>query len=487
MSINYYAYIQSNEWRQRANEAKQRAGYRCQVCNRPSTEVVLNAHHRTYDRLGNEHPEDITVLCRDCHKLYEENKKLVKTHLRNPLVTHMPTSASADVSSQDQFLLVETKNVDSYSLLDRIKQSMVLKRIGQVLATILFITIFLAQCAKNDMFVQNPETGEYESLLTASLSDTRRWLFDNFFASEQWIEATAAEGNVRFMLPSTFSIVENTSDRTYYKSSEYDLTLECVEGMPSFANENISAQKAGKLLIDMFPIAAHATLQYAEYRTVEGIPIFQAEVTIKPLDQKPFRALVLNRDFDYARASCYLNYGRSGSKSITTEEQQTAYRILSSITWNVPHLTDTQTVTPMAAPSTAQGRIDSYFRKTTINLARLERDVLRIEAERNDKGAVYLIGTSIFLTYWNLENLQAPSKSDTEQVGIAEDYTKAHTSLLDVLQPCEVIGTHAMNDEPGETMINAILQAWDDCKERVQFLKEKYPDFFICPAGEPCR
>jgi 5-methylcytosine-specific restriction endonuclease McrA len=71
----YTGYISSPEWRQKAEEAKSKAGYRCQVCNRSRTEVQLDAHHRTYERLGNELQEDITVLCRECHQLYEDAKK----------------------------------------------------------------------------------------------------------------------------------------------------------------------------------------------------------------------------------------------------------------------------------------------------------------------------------------------------------------------------------------------------------------------------
>ncbi len=72
--IDYREYIRSDEWRETATAAKVRADWRCQVCNRPSTDVTLDAHHRTYERLGHELPEDITVLCRDCHELYESNK-----------------------------------------------------------------------------------------------------------------------------------------------------------------------------------------------------------------------------------------------------------------------------------------------------------------------------------------------------------------------------------------------------------------------------
>jgi DNA repair exonuclease SbcCD ATPase subunit len=74
--VHYHTYIQSPQWREKAEEAKARAGNRCEVCNRSRAEVQLDAHHRTYERLGNEVPEDITVLCRDCHQLYEDAKRL---------------------------------------------------------------------------------------------------------------------------------------------------------------------------------------------------------------------------------------------------------------------------------------------------------------------------------------------------------------------------------------------------------------------------
>lgn len=73
---NYYEYIQSNVWKAKADAAKKRAGYRCQLCNKGREDgAVLDAHHRTYERLGSERPEDITVLCHECHELYETNKR----------------------------------------------------------------------------------------------------------------------------------------------------------------------------------------------------------------------------------------------------------------------------------------------------------------------------------------------------------------------------------------------------------------------------
>lgn len=76
--LNYYEYIISPEWQERSKQAKAKAGNRCQICNRSSRQVVLHTHHRTYERLGNEADSDLTVLCADCHKLYEDNKKLKK-------------------------------------------------------------------------------------------------------------------------------------------------------------------------------------------------------------------------------------------------------------------------------------------------------------------------------------------------------------------------------------------------------------------------
>jgi hypothetical protein len=77
--MDYYEYNHWSEWRARANAAKQQAGYCCQVCNRNSSEVTLDAHHCIYDRLGNERPEDIIVLCHNRHELYEIHKKLHAT------------------------------------------------------------------------------------------------------------------------------------------------------------------------------------------------------------------------------------------------------------------------------------------------------------------------------------------------------------------------------------------------------------------------
>jgi 5-methylcytosine-specific restriction endonuclease McrA len=60
----YDEYLVSPEWRARRLAALERAGDRCQLCNRDGH---LHVHHRTYDRVGHEDPGDLTVLCDECH------------------------------------------------------------------------------------------------------------------------------------------------------------------------------------------------------------------------------------------------------------------------------------------------------------------------------------------------------------------------------------------------------------------------------------
>ena len=63
---DYRAYLESDEWRWKANAAKEAAGC-CAVCG-ATTE--LETHHKTYVRVGHERLSDLVVLCRRCHLRY---------------------------------------------------------------------------------------------------------------------------------------------------------------------------------------------------------------------------------------------------------------------------------------------------------------------------------------------------------------------------------------------------------------------------------
>ena len=66
---NYTDYLQTDYWKAVANAVKERADYKCQICNSPHD---LTAHHRTYENRGHElsHLADLICLCRRCHDIF---------------------------------------------------------------------------------------------------------------------------------------------------------------------------------------------------------------------------------------------------------------------------------------------------------------------------------------------------------------------------------------------------------------------------------
>jgi DNA replication protein DnaC len=68
-TMPYEEYLLTPEWQQKRGLVLDRASHRCQVCNTP---WLLNVHHRTYERRGEEALDDLTVLCKPCHELFHE-------------------------------------------------------------------------------------------------------------------------------------------------------------------------------------------------------------------------------------------------------------------------------------------------------------------------------------------------------------------------------------------------------------------------------
>jgi hypothetical protein len=60
------------DWPKVAFACKWAARGRCQLCGRqfPHPFIGLEAHHNTYERLGHEHPSDLTALCAGCHAVF---------------------------------------------------------------------------------------------------------------------------------------------------------------------------------------------------------------------------------------------------------------------------------------------------------------------------------------------------------------------------------------------------------------------------------
>jgi hypothetical protein len=64
-TMPYGEYLRTSEWSERRRGALRRADYSCEACGGHGS--GLHVHHRTYDRRGEEKPDDLIVLCEDCH------------------------------------------------------------------------------------------------------------------------------------------------------------------------------------------------------------------------------------------------------------------------------------------------------------------------------------------------------------------------------------------------------------------------------------
>ncbi len=98
MEIDYKKYLLSKEWKEKRAEAILLANGRCRVCN---TSQRLEVHHRTYDRIGNEIQDDLTVLCHSCHALFsrrKENNKVKVKSIKQPSKKKLLTKEIARLS-----------------------------------------------------------------------------------------------------------------------------------------------------------------------------------------------------------------------------------------------------------------------------------------------------------------------------------------------------------------------------------------------------
>ena len=62
----YQAYLESSAWQDVRRLVIDRFGGRCATCNASDG---LEVHHRTYERVGDERMDDLTLLCSQCHEL----------------------------------------------------------------------------------------------------------------------------------------------------------------------------------------------------------------------------------------------------------------------------------------------------------------------------------------------------------------------------------------------------------------------------------
>lgn len=72
----YKKYLQSPAWRRKREKAIKRAGRRCEMCGVSILDKPLEVHHKTYERLGRELPNDLKVVCKICHGIEDWSRAL---------------------------------------------------------------------------------------------------------------------------------------------------------------------------------------------------------------------------------------------------------------------------------------------------------------------------------------------------------------------------------------------------------------------------
>jgi hypothetical protein len=75
--LPYAEYLKTTHWQRVRALALEAAAHACELC---SATESLEVHHRTYERLGFERPNDVIALCADCHR--DHHKALLLRAMR---------------------------------------------------------------------------------------------------------------------------------------------------------------------------------------------------------------------------------------------------------------------------------------------------------------------------------------------------------------------------------------------------------------------
>ncbi len=69
----YYGYLESRMWKNKRDWILKKNNYKCERCGKEAKFI----HHKTYERVGYEKPEDLMAVCLSCHgKEHSENPDL---------------------------------------------------------------------------------------------------------------------------------------------------------------------------------------------------------------------------------------------------------------------------------------------------------------------------------------------------------------------------------------------------------------------------
>jgi hypothetical protein len=101
-SMPYEEYLKTPEWREKREQALERDGHCCRVCNSGKN---LDVHHRTYVRRGNESPNDLTTLCRSCHEYFHKRISQTEIMERTYQAPQKPVSKEERTQKWEDYLI----------------------------------------------------------------------------------------------------------------------------------------------------------------------------------------------------------------------------------------------------------------------------------------------------------------------------------------------------------------------------------------------
>lgn len=78
---NYQEYLKTEHWTNLKIRFKASKLYKDGKCHLCKSKTMINIHHKSYKRIGNERLNDLIVLCNLCHsKLHKAYNNKVSTH-----------------------------------------------------------------------------------------------------------------------------------------------------------------------------------------------------------------------------------------------------------------------------------------------------------------------------------------------------------------------------------------------------------------------
>ena len=76
VALWYDAYLKSPEWQELRDHIRWARNYNCEECGIHASDTLLIVHHRTYEHVTNEQPEELLLVCEECHHTLHDKEMI---------------------------------------------------------------------------------------------------------------------------------------------------------------------------------------------------------------------------------------------------------------------------------------------------------------------------------------------------------------------------------------------------------------------------